>query len=119
MWIYIVCGLVALGSLATITLSVKSHLSDVEQAGYDKCRAEWEKEKQLRLEEERKRVAAAESGLTADRATRKAKSKANSKPVEIIIEKPIYRNICIDPAGVSCINAAIKGNKCDANGTVP
>ena len=45
-----------------------------------------------------------------------------TQEVERVVEKPVYRNVCLDPDGVSALNAAIaraNGDPGQPGGTVP
>ena len=122
MWTYIIAGLIALSALATITFEVKSYLNGVKQSGYDQCQLETRKATAKALAEDQARAAAASKNLTVDRAKTKVKIQTRTITVEKILEKPIYRNVCLDPAGLSCVNAAIAGKGdigCRVDGPVP
>lgn len=43
----------------------------------------------------------------ADKAVREEKERVRYVQVQKIVEKPVYRNVCVDSDGVSVINAAI------------
>lgn len=43
----------------------------------------------------------------ADKAVREEKERVRYVEVQKIVEKPVYRNVCVDSDGLSVINAAI------------
>ena len=43
----------------------------------------------------------------AEKAVREEKERVRYVQVQKIVEKPVYRNVCVDSDGVSVINAAI------------
>lgn len=113
MWTYIIAGLAALAMIATITIKVDDYLDEVKESGRVEVRAEWLAASEKRRQREQAKATAAAEGLAADRAKRKAKSKPLLITVEKILEKPIYLNECIEPAGLSCVNAALGGKSTD------
>ncbi|MBS5835209.1 MAG: hypothetical protein KIC74_00030 [Neisseria sp.] len=56
-----------------------------------------------KAEEDRKTSAAYQAG----KAVREEKERVRYVQVQKIVEKPVFRNICIDSDGLSVINAAI------------
>lgn len=122
MWGYIIAGIIALSLMATVAIKVKSHLDDVKESGRVEVRAEWLEASEKRRQRERANITAATKGLQDDRAARKTKVKTIITQVEKIIEKPIYRNVCLDPDGLRCVNAALggaRGDGCNTGGAMP
>lgn len=56
-----------------------------------------------------KQLAQASQDYQALKAEREQKEKVQYVKVQKIVEKPIYRNVCIDNGGLSELNRAIKG----------
>ena len=113
MWTYIIAGVIALASLATITLGVKSHLADVKESGRVEVRAEWTAASEKRRQRERVAIAAAAADLRDWRAKQQGKVKTRTIIVEKVLEKPIYRNVCFESDGLQCVNAALRGQRTD------
>lgn len=107
MWTYIIAGLIALSALATISYEIKSYLNGVKQSGRIEERGVWQAAAEKRRQQEELASTTAAKGLASDRANSKNQVKTRNIIVEKVIEKPIYRNICLDPAGLSCVNAAL------------
>ena len=107
MWTYIIAGLIALAALATITVEVKSYLNGVKESGRIEERSVWQAAAEKRRQQEALASATAAKGLQSDRSTSKATAKTRSIIVEKIIEKPIYRNVCLELDGLQCVNAAL------------
>ena len=106
-------GLMALAIMASIGYGVHR----VKVWGGDEVRAEWKQaEDRARAKEAAQQQKAAEE-LAAERAKKKTVIQVRTKYVDKILEKPVYRNVCFDDPGLSCLNAAIDGK--DAAGCKP
>ena len=116
--IAIVYGLIALAILGT--LGTAAH--KLKESGRDEVRLEWRTAEEAARKREAAAAAKAEADLAAERARRKIVYRTITKEVEREVEKPVYRNICLPPTGVLCVNAAIRGESaaaCQPDGTMP
>lgn len=122
MWGYIIAGLAALAALATITVEVKSYLNGVKESGVIQERAVWTAAAEKRRQQETLASTTAAKDLASDRANTNGQVKTRSVYVDKIVEKPVYTNICLDAAGLSCLNATL-GRKgaagCKPDGSLP
>lgn len=84
--------------------------ADVKKA-YQKGRGDMALEISNRLKEEAIRQAeefrASSEKYQTDKAERAEKERNRYVEVQKIVERPVYRNVCIDSDGLSVINAAI------------
>ena len=107
---YLIAGVAALAIISG--LAYKTY-----EAGADSIRTEWA----AANEEARKREAAASAkaaaDLEAERKKRRVVIMEVTNYVDKIIDRPVYRNVCLDPDGLRCVNAAILGT--DAAGCKP
>lgn len=116
-------NLIAYGLIAIAILGALGGIGyKVRESGKESVRLEWAKAN----EEARKREAAASAKAAADLAAERAKRKVvireRTTYVDKIIDRPIYRNVCIEPDGLRCANAAIRGESaagCKPDGTLP
>ena len=99
---YAVLALAVLGTLSDIAWKIR-------EAGADSIRLEWAEAnvEARKREQEASDKAAAE--LEAERQKKKVVIQKRTVYVDKIVERAVYRNVCLDPDGLRCINAAIVG----------
>ena len=94
-----------------------------KRAGEAAKQAEWDaaNEEQRALELKASQDAAA--ALAAERRKRKVIIQERTVYVDKIVDRPIYRNVCFDAAGLRCANSALLGEPlavgCKPDGAVP
>lgn len=113
--IYLVLVLAILGALYGLYALVDENWAT--SAGLEKgkaqVRSEWlEANRQAREAQELKSGKAAEK-LEGERAEAKVIYRTITERVNVEVEKPVYRNVCLDPIGVCLANAAILGKSPD------
>lgn len=104
--IYLIAGGVILALLAGAYFKI-TH--DAKAAGYAEAKAECEAAAKAQREAEARQAAAASKKLETHRAESKIKYRTITKTVDRYIDRPIYRNICLDADGLSSVNAALGG----------
>ena len=113
--LYGVVALAILGTLGTIGYKVR-------ESGKDAIRLEWAAANEQARKQEAERSAAAAQALEAERKKRKVVIREVTQYVDKIVDRPIYSNVCIDAAGLSCLESAINGKVapgCKPDSTVP
>mgnify|MGYP003395897887 CR=1 FL=1 len=113
--LYGVIALAILGTLAGIGYKVR-------ESGYDACKVAWAESDAAARKREQDASDKAAKALLAERAKRKVVIQTRTQYVDKIVQRDIYRNQCFDPAGLSCLNAAIAGKDaagCKPDGTMP
>ena len=113
--IYGLMALAALGMLGGIGYEVR-------QGGYDAANAECLQAGVAQAKREKELSDFAAKALADERAKRKVVIQVRTQYVDKILEKPVYRNVCFDDPGLSCLNAAINGKDsagCKPDATVP
>lgn len=94
----------------------------VKQWGANEVRAEWQEQVAQQREEEIQRSLLAATGLLDWRKKQKVLIQERTVYVDRIINRPVYHNVCLDADGLSCLNAAIRGESaagCKPDGAVP
>lgn len=71
-------------------------------------RARLEREAEVRRHQARVADSAA-AAHEADKARHRVEFQTIYSEVERVVEKPIYRNVCLDPDGLRALDAAIRG----------
>ena len=103
-------GLIAYGLIALAVLGmIGTGVYKVKQWGGDEVRAEWNAANEQARKQEAERSAAAAQALEAERKKRKVVIREVTQYVDKIVDRPIYSNVCIDAAGLSCLESAIRG----------
>lgn len=101
-WIY---GAMLLAALATISGGIYK----IHDAGYEQAKAECAEASRQRELEERARADKAATNLEKDNAKAKVVYRTITKQVDKYIDRPVYRNICLDADGLRDANAALSG----------
>jgi hypothetical protein len=98
-------GLVALAIIGALSgIGYKIH-----DAGYKAAKLECEEAARKLKAEEEKQAADASSKLEKDNAKAKVVYRTITKTVDKYIDRPIYRNVCLDADGLRDANAALSG----------
>ena len=100
--LYAVAAIAILGILSGIAYKIR-------ESGKDAIRLEWAEANRLQREKEAKQIAEAAKALEAANAKRKIVYRTITKQVDKVVERPVYRNICLDDSGLRCLDAAIRG----------
>ena len=106
-------GFLALAILGAIGTGVYK----VKQWGANEVRAEWKAANETARESERLKSFAAATGLQSDRDRARIIIQKRNVYVDKIVDRPVYRNVCLDADGLRCIASAINGT--DAAGCKP
>lgn len=101
-WLYLIAGIAILAILSGIAYRIR-------ESGKDAIRLEWAEANRIQREAESKRIAAAAKALEAANAKRKIVYRTITKQVDKVVERPVYRNVCLDDSGLRCLDAAIRG----------
>lgn len=105
-WIYAAVAAVLLAMGFGSGYKVESwHRDSLEQAAIQKA------EKQV--EAEATKQAAASQALETTKEQAHVQYVTITKTVDKIVERPVYRNVCLDPDGLRAANAAIRGQAAD------
>lgn len=100
--LYALVGLAIIASLGYIG-------KRIYDAGGDSVRLEWEKATAQQRKDEAEKMIAASIGLEAGNAKAKVVYRTITQIVDKIIDRPVYRNVCLDDDGLSNANAALSG----------
>lgn len=77
------------------------------KAGYAAATARISAELAAAAEKQRETAQQASSGYQTDKAKREQKERVRYVEVQKIVERPVYRNVCIDDDGLRIINQAV------------
>ncbi len=89
----------------------------VKRWGANEVRAEWNEANVQARKREAEASAKAAAELEAERQKRKVVIETRTRYVDKIVDRPVYRNVCLDVDGLRCIAAAIERK--DASGCKP
>ena len=112
--VYAVLALAVMGMIGTGVYNVKKW-------GGDEVRAEWTAANLKAKSEAEARIAKAADDLVAERKKRKIVIREVTTYVDKIVDRPVYRNTCLDASGLSCLESAIRGEStagCKPDGAV-
>jgi hypothetical protein len=118
-WIHLIAILAVVG---VITATVIGIYRSGYSAGEAAVKLEWEEASRAQKEKEANQIKAAAAALEAERAKRKVVYRTITQTVDKIVERPVYRNQCMDDDGLRCVNAALRGESasgCGAASGVP
>lgn len=105
--VYAVLALAILGTLAGIGYSIR-------KAGMDAVRAEWAEANRLQREKEAAQAGKAAEKLEGKREKAKVIYRTITKEVDKVVERPVYRNVCLEPDGLRIARCAIRGEGADS-----
>lgn len=100
--VYLVAGIAILGILSGIAWKIR-------EAGYEAAKLECQEAAAAQREAEAKQAGEAATGLETKREKAKVVYRTITEKVNVEVEKPVYRNVCFEPAGVQLANAALSG----------
>lgn len=113
--VYLVLAIVVMEMLYGLFAWVDSNWET--SAGVKKGEAgkqsEWDEANRLAREEEAKKGATAATGLEVDRGKTKVVFRTITQTVDKIVERAVYRNVCLDDDGLRNANAALLGKSAD------
>lgn len=98
---YLIIVLAVLGTLSTIAYKI-------HDAGYQQAKAECEQAAQAQRDKEQQQAHTAGSILETDNAKARVVYRTITKAVDRYIDRPVYRNVCLDSDGLSSVNAALR-----------
>ena len=99
---YLIAFVVGAIALAGIYLYGRSE-------GAKSVRLEWEEATRVQREKEAQRAAEAATELEKVKTKTKVVYRTITQEVDRVVEKPIYRDVCLDPDGLRLANAALVG----------
>ena len=105
--LYGLLALAILGTLAGIGYSIR-------KAGMDAVRAEWAEANRQAREKEAAQAGKAAEKLEAKREKAKVIYRTITKEVDKIVERPVYRSVCLDTDGLRLARCAIRGQDASA-----
>lgn len=105
LWRLIGAGLVLLALFGAIGMGVHK----VKQWGAAEVRAEWDAANEDARQREAKASIEAAKDLADARKKRKIVVQERTVHVEKIVDRPVYRNQCLDAAGLRCLEGAVLG----------
>lgn len=102
-------GLIALALSGAVTgLLVTVHHNGVV-SGRSEIQVAWDEATKKRRLWEEQRNEDASRGLEEDRGKARIVYRSITKEVDRIVERPVYRNVCLDAAGLRIARCAIRG----------
>ena len=105
--LYLLAGIAALAMLSGIAYKIR-------ESGKDAVRLEWAEANRKAREAEAAKGDAAAKGLEVDRGKTRTIFKTITQTVDKIVEKPVYRNVCLEPDGLCIANAALLEKSADS-----
>lgn len=109
----VIYGIIALAVVALITATVVGIYHKGYAAGEAAIKLEWEAANRTQREKEATQANAASTTLEVVRAKDKVVFRTITERVNVEVEKPIYRDVCLAPVGLCLANAAIRGESPD------
>lgn len=105
-WMYLI-------GAAGVLVALSGAVYGIYNSGYEKGRVEAEAacKDAARKQREKEAKSAETAAITLEAGNAKAKVtyRTITKQVDKIIDRPVYRNICLDADGLSSVNAALRG----------
>ena len=103
---YLFGALAILGTLATIGYRIR-------ESGKESVRLEWAEANRAARAAEEKKAQEAATKTEAVRVEIRYRTKTITKEVDRIVDRPIYRSVCLDPDGLRLARCAIRGQSAD------
>lgn len=100
---YLIAGFVLLAVIAGAYF--KGH-----SAGAESVQVKWDKAAADQAEREQKQSAAASTKLETGNAQAKVVYRTITNTVDKVVEKPVYRNVCLESDGLLVANQALTGS---------
>ena len=94
----------------------------VKEWGADEVRQEWAAANLKAKAESEARISKAADDLAAERKKRKIVIREVTTYVDKIVDRPVYRTVCLDDDGLRCLDSAIRGEStagCKPDGRMP
>jgi len=110
-WLHLILIAVAIG---LVTIAIGMIYQKGYAAGEAKVKLAWEQANRDQREAEMNQAGKAASGLEDKRAKREVVTRTITQYVDRLVDRPVYRNVCLDADGVCLVNAAISGKSPDS-----
>lgn len=104
--VYLIAGAAILAMLGGAYWKITG---DADEAGYARAKAECVLAAQVQREAELVKANTAADNLGKENEKAKIIYRTITREVDKIVERPVYRNVCFDAAGLSSVNAALAG----------
>lgn len=104
--VYAIIVLAVLGTLAAIVAGIYGKGKDVGRA---QVKGQWDRANAEARKREQEASAKAAKALEAERQKRKVVIRERTVYVDKIVDRPVYRNVCLDADGLRCLGSAIRG----------
>ena len=104
--VYAVLALAILGTLAGIGYKIR-------ESGKESVRLEWAEANRIARAAEEKKAQAAATKTEAVRVEIRYRTKTITKEVDKLVDRPVYRNVCLDTDGLRLARCAIRGQSAD------
>ena len=104
--LYAFAALAILGTLAGIAYKIR-------ESGKDAVRVEWAEANRIARAAEEKKAQAAATKTEAVRVEIRYRTKTITKEVDKLVDRPVYRNVCLDTDGLRLARCAIRGQSAD------
>lgn len=101
---YLIAGIAIVGVLSFLAWRIYD-------AGADSVRVEWAQAAEAQRQEEAERAGKASTKLETDNAKARVITRTIERQVDKIVERPVFRNVCLDADGLCLVNAAIRGEE--------
>lgn len=105
-YVYLAAAALILGAFGATYLYGRS-------AGADSVRLEWEEANQVQRAREAATAAEAAERLEGSREKERVVFQTVTKVVDKLVDRPVYRNVCLDPDGLRVARCAIRGESPD------
>jgi hypothetical protein len=113
MYLLLAALVIGLGLAAYELIDATWATSAGVRAGEAKRQAVWERAKLAERVLEEKQSGAAAAGLEVDRAKERIVVRTITQYVDRVLERPVYRNVCLDDDGLRLARCAIRGEGAD------
>ena len=104
--IYAVLALAILGTLSGIAYKIR-------EGGKESVRLEWAEANRIARAAEEKKAQAAATKTEAVRVEIRYRTKTITKDVDKIVDRPVYKSVCLDTDGLRLARCAIRGQSAD------
>lgn len=106
----IIYAVLALAIMAAIGMGYKT----VKDSGREEVRLEWAEANRVAREAEEKKASEAATKTEAVRVEIRYRTKTITKEVDKIVDRPVYRSVCLDADGLRLARCAILGKSADS-----
>ena len=124
-WPQILGGLLIIGAATALYQGLDNNwATDAGIArGQKEIQAKWDEAALQQREDEIERGRKASMDLGGDRAKTEIVYRTTTKFIDRVVDRPVYRNLCMDDDGLRYLNCAIRGEtgtaNCGPDGPVP